>query len=118
MPVGRFLFYPTIVLENAQDDNVFYQSRDLPNEIVYSGLWTFSPRLSFELPTGENSFRFTYAPTYRDYTSDQFQQVENWSHFADLDASLHDDPENILGSLCGRRVTKHEKDEEKASSRV
>ena len=31
---------------------------------------------------------------------------------------VRDDPENILGRLCGRRVDKHEKDEEKASSRV
>lgn len=95
--VGRFILRPSLTIEQAYDSNVLFRSMDLPGEqIVSSGTVLIRPRLVGELPLGRTLFRVTYAPQYRDYTSDQFQQSERISHFFDLEGIIRMGPSLTL----------------------
>jgi hypothetical protein len=95
--VGRFILRPSLTIEQAYDSNVLFRSMDLPSDrIVRSGSVLVRPRLVGELPLGRTLFRVAYAPQYRDYTSDQFQQSDRISHFIDLEAILKIGPSLTL----------------------
>ena len=100
--VGRVMFYPSLSLEMTDDSNVFYTSSELPeNQVVNSRIFIVRPRLLFDLPFGESFVRWSYSPTYRDYSTEEFQQSDKISHFLDLDASLR------IGRSVDLRVKDH-----------
>jgi len=86
---GRLLLYPSITLDSIYNDNVLYQSAEIPGtELVSSGELVLAPKIMVDLPLSRSRLRFAYSPQYRDYSSDQFVQSEHFSHFFDLEASV------------------------------
>ena len=84
---GRFVIYPSILLDYSRSDNIFHQSTDLPREeIIASGASVVRPRLLVDLPLGPSRIRWLYSPLYRDYTSKSFRQSDRVSHYFDLEA--------------------------------
>jgi hypothetical protein len=89
LPAGRFLLYPSLVLEYTDDGNVRYVGDDLGSRnVIASGLIVVRPRILVDLPLGESRIRWLYSALYRDYTTDRFKQSEKLSHFFDLEALL------------------------------
>jgi len=86
---GRFILYPAVSFNYAHDDNMFYQSDDLPGvEPVESGRIEIVPRLLIDLPLSRSRVRLQYAPLFRDYLNHEVAQVNKWSHFFDFEASI------------------------------
>jgi len=90
---GRFVLYPAISFNYAYDDNLFYQSDNIPGlQLVGTGRVEVVPRLLIDLPLSRSRIRFQYSPLYRDYLNNEVAQVSKWSHFFDFEASflIHD----------------------------
>jgi hypothetical protein len=84
---GRFVLYPSLVVDTIYDNNIFYESEDVPNsELVSSGELIVAPRIMVDLPLSRSRVRFAYSPQYRDYSSDQYVQTDHVSHLFDLEA--------------------------------
>jgi hypothetical protein len=91
--VGRFVLYPAINFNYTYDDNLFYQSDNIPGlQLTATGRYEVVPRILIDLPLSRSRVRFQYAPVYRDYTNGEVAQVSKWSHFFDFEASflIHD----------------------------
>ena len=100
--LGRIMFYPSLSVEITDDSNVFYTSSELPDDrVVDSRILVVRPRLLFDLPFGESSVRWAYSPTYRDYSTEAFNQSDKISHFLDVDASLR------IGRSVNLRIQDH-----------
>jgi len=90
---GRFVLYPAISFNYAYDDNLFYQSENIPGlQLTSTGRVEIVPRILVDLPLSRSRLRFQYAPLYRDYMSQDVTQVNKWSHFFDFEGSsvIHD----------------------------
>ena len=90
---GRFVLYPAISFNYAYDDNLFYQSENIPGiQLVGTGRVEVVPRILIDLPLSRSRVRFQYSPLYRDYLSQEVAQVSKWSHFFDFEGSflIHD----------------------------
>ena len=86
---GRFILYPSVGFSYAYDDNLFYQSSNIPGlQLVESGRLEFTPRILIDLPLSRSRVRFQYAPLYRDYLNEEVAQVSKWSHFFDFEGSV------------------------------
>lgn len=86
---GRFILYPAVSFNYAHDDNLFYQSDDIPGvEPVDSGRVEIVPRILIDLPLSRSRLRLQYSPLFRDYTSQEVPQADKWSHFFDFEASI------------------------------
>jgi len=86
---GRFNLYPAIAFNYAYDDNLFYQSDNIPGlQLVATGRYEIVPRLLVDLPLSRSRVRFQYSPIYRDYLNNEVVQVSKWSHFFDFEASF------------------------------
>jgi len=85
--VGHFLLYPSISIEYTHDDNITFESRELPGaEILASGVMLIKPRILMDLPIAASRIRWVYSPLYRDYTNKGFPQTRRFSHFFDFEA--------------------------------
>ncbi|HET8948033.1 MAG TPA: hypothetical protein VFQ07_13725 [Candidatus Polarisedimenticolia bacterium] len=86
---GRFILYPAISFNYAHDDNLFYQSDNIPGiQLVATGRYEIVPRILIDLPLSRSRVRFQYAPVYREYTNADVGQVSKWSHFFDFEGSM------------------------------
>ncbi|HYS06129.1 MAG TPA: hypothetical protein VEW47_13130 [Candidatus Dormibacteraeota bacterium] len=99
--VGHFVLYPSVAFEYTDDDNIFYESRELPgDQIIKSGVRIIRPRILMDLPFRANRVRWVYSPVYRDYTSKSFDQAQRISHFFDFEATH-------LGPVFSMRASDH-----------
>jgi hypothetical protein len=90
---GRFVLYPAVSFNYSYDDNLFYQSENIPGvQLVATGRYEIVPRILIDLPLSRSRVRFQYAPVYREYTNADVAQVSKWSHFFDFEGSvlMHD----------------------------
>jgi len=84
---GRFVFYPSIVVDTIYDNNIFYVSEDVPgSDPVSSGELIAAPRIMADLPLTRSRVRFAYSRQFRDYSSEQFVQADHTSDLFDLEA--------------------------------
>jgi len=97
IPVGAFLFSPSLELIYERKDNIFLTETDKVHDSVY----VVRPRLMLELPVAENYFRVVYMPQYRNYKD--FNFTEHWSHFLDFQAHV-DTPSGFELKLDNRLV--------------
>lgn len=97
IPLGAFLFSPTLELIYEGKDNIFLTDRDEVDDTVY----VVRPRLMLELPVAENYFRVVYVPQWRDYADYEFD--DNWSHFVDFQAMV-DTPSGFSLKINDRMV--------------
>lgn len=84
IPVGKFLFYPSLDLELGHTSNVLYASEDLEN--IPSGVVVARANLMMDMPLGANDIRWSYSPQFKDYTSDRFVSGNLISHFFDFES--------------------------------
>lgn len=82
IPVGPFIFSPSLQLSWQHRDNIYFS----PVDPVADQMTLARASLVFELPIYESYVRFSYTPQYRDYKD--FQLAENWSHFVDLSGAF------------------------------
>jgi Putative beta-barrel porin 2 len=95
---GRIVLYPSFTINASHTNNVFFRSIDLPADQRFgSGVLELQPRVIMEIPFGESHVRWSYAPTYRDYTSDRFTQSDRFSHDFALEGTLRLGPAVTLG---------------------
>src|SRR4029078_7787981 len=90
---GRFVLYPAVSFNYSYDDNLFYQSENIPGvQLVATGRYEIVPRILIDLPLSRRRVRFQYARVYREYTNADVAQVSKWSHFFDFEGSvlMHD----------------------------
>ncbi|MFQ5877219.1 MAG: outer membrane beta-barrel protein [Acidobacteriota bacterium] len=100
--VGRFILYPSVTFEFTQDSNVLFASSENPDlGPIDSGILVVQPRITVDLPLGASRVRFSYAPLYRDYTTNSFRQTDPYSHFFDLDGTFR------IGPSLSLRITEH-----------
>ncbi len=78
IPIGPFLFSPTVQLTWQHRDNIFFT----PDNEVADNVLLARARLLFELPIYESYIRFSYAPQYRDYKNYDYR--EKWGHYFDI----------------------------------
>jgi hypothetical protein len=83
IPVGPFLFSPTLQLTWEDRDNIFLRP---DGQKVPDNIYLARARLMFEVPVYESYFRFTYTPQYREFKT--YDLKEKWSHFVDAGADL------------------------------
>jgi hypothetical protein len=83
IPVGPFLFSPTLQLTWEDRDNIFLRPE---GQKFQDNIYLARARLMFEIPVYESYFRFTYTPQYRDF--EKYNLEEKWSHFVDVGADL------------------------------
>jgi hypothetical protein len=106
VPVGPFLFTPTLQLTWQHRDNIFFT----PDNEIADNVLLARARLQFELPVYESYIRFSYTPQWREY--DDWVLTENWSHFFDLTGGfefangvvLNADYRYVYGNLETREV--------------
>lgn len=105
IPVGAFLFSPSLELIYENKDNIFLADKgDCVDDMMgkcSDSLYVVRPRLMLELPVAENYFRLVYIPQYRDYKNYPFN--DNWSHFVDFQAVV-DSPSGFQLKLADRLV--------------
>ncbi|MGB7924007.1 MAG: hypothetical protein WCF57_12240, partial [Pyrinomonadaceae bacterium] len=79
-PFGAGLLRPAFFLAAEFDDNFFYRSAVGQN----MGIFTFAPRLEYEIPGEERAMRVVYEPRFRRLTNGRWAN----GHFADFDTRL------------------------------
>jgi hypothetical protein len=95
---GRFILYPSVTFEYAEDSNIFYVSREQPgSDLIQSGVVVIRPRVMVDLPLGTSRIRWVYSPTLRDYTTERFQSTNRLSHFFDLEGDFQVGPAVRIG---------------------
>lgn len=84
IPVGKFMFYPSGLLEFGRTNNVLYSSEDLGT--IPSGIVIARINLLMDMPLGPHHIRWSYSPQFKDYTSDQFVNEYPISHFFNFES--------------------------------
>ncbi|HSN54521.1 MAG TPA: hypothetical protein VLT32_07595, partial [Candidatus Sulfomarinibacteraceae bacterium] len=82
IPVGPFIFSPTLQLSWQHRDNIFFT----PDDEVADQVLLIRGQLLFEIPVYESYVRFSYTPQYRDYR--EYSLEDNWQHFFDAAAAF------------------------------
>lgn len=82
IPVGPFIFSPSLQLSWQHRDNIFFT----PDDEVADQVWLIRGQLLFEIPVYESYVRFSYTPQYRDYR--EYSLEDNWQHFFDAAAAF------------------------------
>lgn len=79
-PFGAGLLRPAFLLAAEFDDNFFYRSAVGQN----MGIFTFAPKLEYEIPGEDRAMRVVYEPRFRRLTNGKWAN----GHFADFDTRL------------------------------
>lgn len=82
LPLGPFLFSPSLLLSWQHRDNIFFR----PDDQVADQMYLARAWLAFELPIYESYVRFSYSPQFRDYK--EYELDEKWSHFLELSGNF------------------------------
>ncbi len=105
IPVGAFLFSPTLELIYEHKDNIFLAEKgDCVGQLFgkcSDSVYLVRPRLMLELPVAENYFRVVYMPQWRDYKD--YGLDDHWTHWVDFQAQV-DTPSGFELKLDNRLV--------------
>ena len=88
IPVGKFLFYPSVKVDFGYTSNVLLSSEEVG--AIPSGVFVARLNLKMDMPLGAHHIRWSYAPQYKGYTTDQFVNdalnADPISHFFDFES--------------------------------
>jgi len=89
IPMGKWLFFPSVEAVWQNENNLFL-TRDDP---VAASSYAVRPRLMWELPFRESTFRLAYSPLVREFFGREVRQGQGlddryYSHFVDLGTKL------------------------------
>jgi len=82
IPVGPFIFSPSLQLSWQDRDNIFFT----PDDEVADQLILARAQLLFEVPVYTSYIQFSYSPQYRDYKN--YELEDKWQHFFDAAAAF------------------------------
>ena len=84
IPMGKFLFFPSTMVEFGHSSNVLRTSVDVPS--IPSGLLLARLNLKMDMPLGAHHIRWSYSPQYTDYATTQFVSDDYMSHYFNFES--------------------------------